>query len=83
MKNNQFLEQLITNKSVRFNFEPHGEETSNSRKEHPPSWFLNSQYHTLGDTHQGHCGPKLDMHKFYGIDPTGWVSQMEHFFLPA
>ena len=30
--------------------------------------------------HQRHRGPKLDMHKFDGTDPIGWVSQMEHFF---
>ena len=80
MKNNQLLEQLITNKSVEVNFEPHGEETSKLRKDHPLSWFLNSQHHTLGDTHMGHHGPKLDMHKFDGMDPAGLVSQMEHFF---
>ena len=42
MKNNQFLKQLIINKSIEFNFESHGEDTSNSRKDRPPSWFLNS-----------------------------------------
>jgi hypothetical protein len=24
--------------------------------------------------------PKVEMHKFDGLDPTGWVSQMEHYF---
>ena len=24
--------------------------------------------------------PKVEMHKFDGSDPTGWVSQMEHYF---
>ena len=27
---------------------------------------------------QGHHGPMLNMHKFYGIDLDGRVSQMEH-----
>ena len=34
----------------------------------------------MGDTCHGPHGPKLDMQKFDGIDPEGWVSQMEHFF---
>ena len=74
------LNQLMANKSVEHNFEPHGEETSNLGKDHPPSWFFNSQHYTLGDTHQRHHGPKLDMHKFDGTDPTGWVSQMDNLF---
>jgi hypothetical protein len=24
--------------------------------------------------------PKVEMHKFDGSDPVGWVSQMEHYF---
>jgi hypothetical protein len=24
--------------------------------------------------------PRVDMTKFYGLDPTGWVTQMEHHF---
>ena len=78
-KTNQMLNQLMANKCVENSFEPHREEASNLRKDHPP-WFLNSQHHTLGDTHQGHRGPKLDMHKFDGTNPTRWASQMEHFF---
>ena len=49
-------------------------------KDDPPYWLLNSLSHTLGDTHQGHRGPKLDMHKFDSTYMAGWVSQMEHFF---
>ena len=63
---------------MEYNFEPYGEETSNSRKDHPSSRFLNSHHHTLGDTHQGPHGPQLDMHKFDGTYLVGWVSQMEH-----
>ena len=80
MKTNQMLKQFIANKYFENSFEPHGEETSNSRKDHFHSWFLNSQHHPLGYTHQGYCGPKLDMHKFDGTNPVGWVSQMDHFF---
>ena len=80
IKTNQFLEQLMTNKSLEYNFETHKEETFNSRKDHHPSWFLISQHHTLGDTHHEHRGNKLDMHKFDGTYPTKQVSEMEHFF---
>jgi hypothetical protein len=24
--------------------------------------------------------PKVDMNKFDGLDPTSWVTQMEHYF---
>jgi hypothetical protein len=27
------------------------------------------------------CLPKVDVNKFDGLDPTGWVTQMEHYFL--
>jgi hypothetical protein len=27
------------------------------------------------------CLPKVDVNKFDGFDPTGWVTQMEHYFL--
>ena len=37
MKTNQLLDQLMANKSIENNFEPHREETSNSRKDYPPS----------------------------------------------
>lgn len=76
------LNQLLANKSVEHNFEPYKEEAYNSGKDHPPSWFFNSQHHILKDTHQGHHGPKLDMHKFDVTDLVGWVSQMVHFFFP-
>jgi hypothetical protein len=26
------------------------------------------------------CLPHVDVTKFYGSDPTGWVTQMEHYF---
>jgi hypothetical protein len=26
------------------------------------------------------CLPKVDVNKFDGSDPTGWVTQMEHYF---
>lgn len=74
------LNQLMANKYVEHNFEPHGEETFNSWKDDPPSWFFNSQHQTLWDMHRGHCGPKSNMHKFDGTNSAGWVSQMEHLF---
>jgi hypothetical protein len=26
------------------------------------------------------CLPKVDVNKFDGLDPTSWVTQMEHYF---
>lgn len=48
------VEKLLTHfkdkQSIEVSSEPHGEETSHSRKDHPSYGFFNSQQHTLGDT---------------------------------
>lgn len=78
-QNNCLLQDLLGHKPPWFNFEPYKGETYNLGKEQPSYGFLNSQNDILGDTHQGICGPQLDMHKFDGIDPIGWILQVEHF----
>jgi hypothetical protein len=30
--------------------------------------------------HHGPCLPRVEANKFDGSDPTGWVTQMEHYF---
>jgi hypothetical protein len=70
-KQSQALEQLLEGKNV----EPTLEEPQSSNYEYthashspwvsPPSW---------------NKVPKVDMHKFDGYNPTGWVSQMEQYF---
>jgi hypothetical protein len=41
-----------------------------------------SHSHTLQNHHFQHdlCLPQVDVTKFDGSDPTGWVTQMEHYF---
>jgi hypothetical protein len=41
-----------------------------------------SHSHTLLNHHFQHdpCLPRVDVTKFDGSDPTGWVTQMEHYF---
>ena len=77
---NELLQHCRGKKYLEASYEPHGEETSHTEKDLPSFGFFTSPHHTLEDTHQGHRGPKLDMHKFDSTDAAGWVSQMEHFF---
>jgi hypothetical protein len=41
-----------------------------------------SHSHTLQNHHFQHnlCLPRVNMTKFDGLDPTSWVTQMEHYF---
>jgi len=32
------------------------------------------------DNNIWHHSPKVDLYKFDGSDPSGWVTQMEHYF---
>ena len=77
---NEVLQHIRGKKYLEANYEPHREETSHV--EHDPIYFglFPSPQHTMGDTHHGPHGPKLDMQKFDGTDTEGWVYQMEHFF---
>ena len=74
------FDKFVTNKDPKTNFDHRQVETSFSSSDHHPSFFLNSQCHSSRDMHHGHRGPKLDMHKFDGIDLNRWDSKMEHFF---
>lgn len=74
------FDKFVTNKDPKTNFDHRQVETSFSSSDHHPSFFLNSQCHSSRDMHHGHRGPKLDMHKFDGIDLVGGVAQMEYFF---
>ena len=47
---------------------PEGETSSNSQTFQP--------HHFQFDLHL----PRLDLKFFYGLDPTSWVTQMEHYF---
>lgn len=79
---NEFLQHIRGKNCLETSYEPHGEETSHAEKDFPSFWFFTSPHHTLGNTHQGHRGPKLDMQNFDVTHPMGWVSQMKHFFFP-
>lgn len=68
--------------SLGHNYEPHGEEKSTTNKDPLSFGLFTSPTHTMGDTRHRTRGLKLGMQKFDGIDPEGWVSQMEHFFFP-
>jgi hypothetical protein len=60
--------------------EPHQEETSNSRlfsHQQPSSGPHN---HKPMDNNIWHHFPKVDLNKFDGSNPSGWVTQMEHYF---
>ena len=50
-------------------FEPH----SDTKAEHSSNF---QHHHFQRDLHL----PRVDVTKFDGSDPTGWVSQMEHYF---
>jgi hypothetical protein len=64
------LTQLIKGKYP----ESHSED-SHFDSEHPH--YSHSHW---GPPHFWNKVPKFEMHKFYGFDSIGWVSQMEHYF---
>jgi hypothetical protein len=57
------------------NVEPNAEDPQQSHSEH-----THSSHFTWGSPHSWNKVPKVDMHKFDGSNPTGWVSQMEQYF---
>ena len=77
---NEVAKHIRGKKSLGKNYEPHGEETSTAAKDPLSFGLFTSPPHTMGDTRHRIRGPKLDMQKFDGTDPEGWISQMEHFF---
>jgi len=56
-------------------------ESTTDEKIHPNTFFLgNHSHHTpFHNQNSWHHFPKLDMNKFYGFDPSGWVNQMDHY----
>ena len=66
-----FYKPKFTHRIV-YEEEIHGEESSKSgeSRQRPP-FMDNTQWNHL---------PKIDMNKFDGSDPAGWVTQMEHYF---
>jgi hypothetical protein len=42
--------------------------------------FQNNHQTTFQDHNSWLHFPKVDMNKFDGSDPSGWVTQMEHYF---
>ena len=58
-------------KSLGQNYEPHWEETSTIENDPLSFGLFTSPPHTMEDTHHEPRGPKLDMQKFDGTDPTG------------
>ena len=77
---NEVVEHIRGKKSLGQNYEPHGEETSHAEKDPLSFGLFTTPPHTMGDTRHGPRGPKLDMQKFDGTDPKGWVSQLGHLF---
>jgi len=67
-------EHIKGKKYLGKNYEPHREETSTTKKDPLSFGVFTSPPHTMGDTRHGPRGPKLDMKKFDGTDPEGWVS---------
>ena len=55
--------------------EPDAEDPHHSHYEHS-----HSSYSTWGSPHSWNKVPNVDMHKFDGSKPTGWVSKMEQYF---
>ena len=76
----EVLQHIMGKKYLEENYEPHGEETSHAKNDPLSFGLFTFPPHTTGDTRHGPRGPKLDVQKFDGTDPAGWVSQMEHFF---
>ena len=73
----QMFQKWVTNKALETHLDHHQIKTSFLGFDHLSSFFKNYQSHSLGDMHHGHRGPKLEMHKFDGNDPTTRASQME------
>ena len=65
------LVQLFSGKNV----DPNPEELQSSHYEH-----TQSSRSTWGSPPSWTKVPKVDMHKFDGSNPAGWVSQMEQYF---
>ena len=53
------------------------EETSDQGGTKPPFSFSIPENNPPQDHSTWHRFPKLDMHKFDGFDPIGWISLME------
>jgi hypothetical protein len=56
--------------------EPFSDAPPKSEGEHSSHSHTFYHYHFQCDL----CLPRVDVTKFYGSDPTGWVTQMEHYF---
>ena len=65
------MEELIKGKNI----EPTLEDPHSSNYEH-----TNSSRSPWGSPHSWTKVPKVDMHKFDGSNPAGWVSQIEQHF---
>ena len=72
---NELLRHFRGKKYLEASYEHLGEETSHAKKDPPSFGFFTSPHHALGDTCRGPQGPRLDMQKFDGTDPMGWVSK--------
>jgi hypothetical protein len=65
------MQQFMKGKKV----EPNAEDPQHSHHEH-----THSSHSPWGSPHSWNKVPKVDMHKFDGSNPAGWVSQMEQYF---
>ena len=77
---NDVTEHIKGKKYFWKTYEPHREETSTIENDPLSFGLFTSPPHTTRDTCHGPRGPKLDMQKFDGTNPVGWVSQMKHLF---
>ena len=75
---NEVAQDIRGKQSLEENYDPHGEETYHAKKDLLSFGLFTSPPHTMGDTCHGPHGPKLDMQKFDGTDPAGWVTQIEN-----
>jgi hypothetical protein len=67
----QYLGLLDKGKKPKYHSKsPHSSHYENTHNSHSP-WGPPNSRNKL---------PKVEMNKFNGFDPIGWVSQMEHYF---
>jgi hypothetical protein len=70
---NQFQEILMHNPGSKPKSHPHTSHSSHYENPH-------LSHSPWGSPNSWNKVPKVEMHKFDGSNPTGWVSQMEHYF---
>jgi hypothetical protein len=77
-----YIKDLKDLKSTFEHFMGHSQNPSSSEQPSYQDDHDSSHYQGPHTTHFSRdlCPPRIEVNKFDGSDPTGWVTQMEHYF---